>query len=370
MTIEENRPGWARTRVAERLGLRYPIIQGPFGGGLSSVQLTAAVSNAGGLGSFGAHGLAAAEICAVAQEIRAHTRRPFALNLWVLDHDGDGHHLSKEAFTQNVQRLRPFFEELNLPEPSYPERFGQKFEEQIGALFEAKPPVFSFVYGVPSKTVLAECRRLGIATLGTATTPDEAAALDDAGVDGIVASGFEAGGHRGSFIKSAEESLTGTLSLVPQAASRVRAPVIAAGGIADGRGIAAALALGAEAVQIGTAFLACEESGAHPEHRQALFSPAAKHTALTRALTGRLARGIRNRFITETDRSPGEWPPYPSQGWFTQQIKSAAYAQGRLDLASMWSGQSAPLLKHHRAVELFESLVEETTAAIARLSGS
>ena len=146
-----------------------------------------------------------------------------------------------------------------------------RFEDQARVLLDANVPVFSFIFGIPPREILEECRAKGIVTIGTATTPDEAAALEEAGVDAIAASGFEAGGHRGSFLRPAEDSLTGTLSLVPQVVDAVDVPVIAAGGIADARGVIAALALGAEAVQMGTAFLACEESGASPLHREALL---------------------------------------------------------------------------------------------------
>ena len=179
--------------------------------------------------------------------------------------------------------LRPYFDELRVPMPARPARFGPHYQEQVEALLELRPPVFSFVFGVPAPDVLERCRRAGIATLGAATTPAEAKLLEDAGVDMIVASGFEAGGHRISFLREPEECLTGTMALIPQVADAVKVPVIAAGGIADGRGIAAALKLGAAAVQVGTAFLACEESNASPLHRAKLFSAdAAPHHAHAR----------------------------------------------------------------------------------------
>jgi nitronate monooxygenase len=351
---------WNNTEVTKRLKISYPIIQGPFGGGLSTTKLVSTVSNGGGLGSFGAHNMTPQQIRDVAVEIRGVTKQPFAINLWVADHDGDGHNLSREEFDRNLMRLRPYFQELGLPEPAYPERFGQRFEEQVEAVLEVKPPVFSFIFGIPARAILDECRKQGIVTIGTATTPDEAAALDEAGVDLIVASGFEAGGHRVSFLRPAEESLTGTFALVPQVADRVKAPVIAAGGIADGRGIAAALTLGAQGVQIGTAFLACEESGASHLHRAKLFGDEARYTALTRAFTGRLARGIQNRFMKELKQLEPTLPPYPAQSWFTQQLKKTAIEQGRDDLISLWAGQAAPLLRHKKAAELLQTLINET----------
>jgi nitronate monooxygenase len=188
------------------------------------------------------------------------------------------------------------------------------------------------------------------------TTADEAKRLADAGVDLIVASGMEAGGHRASFLRPAEDSLTGTFALVPTAVETVRVPVIAAGGIADGRGIAAALELGAAAAQIGTAFLACEESNASPLHRQMLFSEAARRTSLTRAFTGRLARSIHNEFIEKLRGKESQLPPYPVQAWLTARLKDAALKAGRADVVSLWSGQGAALLEHRRARDLFASL--------------
>jgi nitronate monooxygenase len=213
------------------------------------------------------------------------------------------------------------------------------------------------VFGVPGDEVLDRCRSSGIATLGAATTPAEAKALEEAGVDMIVASGFEAGGHRVSFLREPEECLTGTMALIPQVVDTVKVPVIAAGGIVDGRGIAAALNLGASAVQIGTAFLACEESNASPLHREKLFSADARRTTLTRGFTGRLARSIHNGFIDATHGQESTLAPYPVQAWLTAQLKAAALAANRADLISLWSGQGAPLLKHRRATELLHSLV-------------
>lgn len=350
---------WKNTAVTRRLGIDLPIIQGPFGGGLSSVELVAAVSDFGGLGSFGVHHLDAEGIQQTAQAIRAKTSRPFALNLWIPFEQSEDPPLSETAFSQNVERMRPYFDELGLAAPTSPERFWPRYETQVEALLAVRPAAFSFVYGIPSADILRRCRALGIATLGTATTPDEARALEAAGVDLIVATGFEAGGHRVSFLRSAEDSLTGTFALIPQVADAVKVPVIAAGGIADGRGIAAALALGAQAVQIGTAFLACAESNAGELHREKLFSADAQHTGLTRAFSGRLARGIRNRFMDEMRPHQYALPPYPIQNWFTAQLKKAAIAQGRTDLMSLWAGQGAPLLKHRSAPELLKALIAE-----------
>jgi nitronate monooxygenase len=354
------------TEAVRRLGVRYPIIQGPFGGGLSTTRLAATVSNLGGLGSYGAYSLNPDEIYRVTGELKSLTSQPFAVNLWVSDHDAGGLELSPKAFDRAYALFEPFFRELGVPKPERPERFSQRFEEQVEALLEARPPVFSFVFGVPPPAVLAECRKRGIVTSGAATSIAEAEALDAAGVDLIIATGFEAGGHRPSFLARAEDSLMGTFALTQLVADRVKAPVIAAGGIADARGIRAALTLGAQAGQLGTAFLACEESGATPEHRAALFSDKAQYTALTRAFSGRLARGLRNRWSEEMGPRASELLPFPVQGWFLGQLRPALIQAGRTDLVSLWSGQIAPNLKHHTATALMESLIRELTGGESR----
>src|SRR5438477_8639584 len=292
---------WNRNRLTEKLGIDYPIIQGPLGG-LSSQRLTAAVSNFGGLGSFGALSLAPEEIKNVISQIRSLTSKPFAVNLWVSMEDDGARTSDEAAFNRSLAPLASYFAELQAPRPQFKPYSLIRFEDQARILLDEKVSVFSFIFGIPPKEILDECRAKGIVTIGTATTPDEAVALQEARVDVIVASGFEAGGHRGSFLRAAEDSVTGTFSLVPWIADVVDVPVIAAGGIADARGVIAVLALGADAVQMGTAFLACEESGAPPIHREALRGKRAGHTALTKGFTGRLARGIQNRLMEELNR--------------------------------------------------------------------
>jgi nitronate monooxygenase len=354
---------WRVTQVSQLLGLSLPIIQGPFGGGLSSVELAARVSEAGGLGSFGVHHLNGEEIRKIAAEIGAKTQNPFALNLW-LPFDHSEEQPSSVQYNDYIQPLQPYYAELGLPLPEQPQRFSPDFNEQMQAVLDARPKVFSFVYGAPPTWVIEQCKSRGIVTLGSATTPDEAIALEAAGVDMVVATGFEAGGHRVSFLRKPEESLMGTFSLIPQVVDAVKIPVIAAGGIADGRGVAAALTLGAAAVQIGTAFLACAESGTSQVHRNKILSSDARYTGLTRAFSGRLARGIRNRFMDELNESA--LAPYPIQNWLTGKLKLAATQQQRPELMSLWCGQSAPLLKHTEAKELLEGLTRQTDQIFAQ----
>ncbi len=351
---------WNRNRLTAKLGIEYPIIQGPLGG-LSTQRLTAAVSNFGGLGSFGAHGLAPEAIKDVIAQIRSLTSKPFAMNLWVSMEDQGARASDENGFNRSLAPLAEHLSALGAPRPAYKPYSPVRFEDQARVLLDANVPVFSFIYGIPPREILEECRAKGIVTIGAATIPDEAAALRDAGVDAIAASGFEAGGHRGSFLRAAEDSLTGTFSLVPQVVDIVDVPVIAAGGIGDARGVIAALALGAEAVQLGTAFLACGESGAPRLHRETLLKKEAGHTALTRGFTGRLARGIRNGLMDAVNREGAEILPYPLQRGLVRNVSIAAEAAGRSDLLPMWAGQSAGLSACTDVSAFLKALAEEVS---------
>jgi len=349
--------GWPATRVGALLGIRYPIIQGPFGGGLSTPRLVGAVTGAGGLGSYGAHYVKPDQISSLVGELRVATKGGrFAVNLWVETHDLPEREMDQARFDAAVRALAPVYEASGSEPPTHPARFAATFEEQFEALLRNPPPVFSFVFGIPPQWALDACRERSIATIGTATTPDEVRALDDAGVDLIVASGFEAGGHRGAFLAPAEDSLVGTMPLVRIATEEVGTPIVAAGGIADSRGILAAHALGAEGVQIGTAFLATEESGATPEHRALLRTDAGRRTILTRQFSGRLGRGLRNRLTDELVDAEAI-APYPYQGYLLKPLIDAARARGDTSVVAMWSGQGAPLIRHTRATDLFDDLV-------------
>jgi nitronate monooxygenase len=341
-------------RLTSLLGIEAPVVLGPFGG-VSSVVLTAAVSDGGGLGSFGLYGYDGAAIRKTAAELRAATGKPFALNLWV-PNGTETNAVPQEDFERYTAALKPYFEELGIPLPDMPARYMPDYREQVEAVLEARPAVVSFVFGVPAPEVVEEAHRRGIKVVGTATTVAEAVALEAGGVDAVAASGMESGGHRVSFLKPAEESLIGTFALVPQVADAVSIPVIAAGGIADRRGFTAARALGADAVQVGTAFLATQESAAVPAYRDVLRSPAAAHTVLTRTLSGRLARGIPNRIIGELEEA-ATVAPFPVQNWLTGRFRPQAAAQGNTDLMSLWAGQSAPLLRHGTAAEVLAELL-------------
>jgi len=334
----------------ERLGLRFPIVQAPMAGGPDTPALAAAVSHAGGLGSLGCGYLTQAQIEAAAAEVRARTDRPFALNLFVRGDVPD----DPAAAARVTPVLDDMRRELGLGPPA-PRPSGDAFGVQLAAVIRARPAVFSFTFGMPSPEELAAVRHAGIFTVGTATTPAEAEALERLGVDAVCAQGAEAGGHRGTFLGRFEDALVGTLALVPQIVRRVRVPVLAAGGIMDGAGIRAALQLGAAGAQLGTAFLDCPEAGTAAAHRRAL--PSAHITSVTRAFSGRPARGIRNRFVELFERV--EPAPFPQQQRLTADIRAAAAKPGRTDLMQMWAGQGAPLIRPMGAAELVEMLAAE-----------
>jgi nitronate monooxygenase len=267
---------------------------------------------------------------------------------------------------EKICALARYHAELGIEPPFKVEAKPQDFETQVRAVIDAGVPVLSFIYGIPPSEILDECRRRKIKTIGTATTPEEASALEQAGFEFIVASSFEGGGHRGSFLRSPAESLMGGFALIPQVVDIVKLPVIAAGGIADGRGLAAAFALGAEGVQIGTAFLPCAGSGASEAYRSALSSFAANGTDLTDAFTGRLARGIRNRLMNEFRDMSRPPLPFPVQHALTQTVATPASAQGTLELMTIWAGQNASLCHSTDATEFMTQLIAEAETVFSK----
>jgi len=352
---------WYNTQATKILGIDYPVMQGPFGGGLSSVELVATVSNAGGLGGYGAYTLNPEEIIEIDKKIKSSTSKPYNINLWVSDNDAPNAAVTDEQYQFAATIFKPYFDEAGIPLPEKPAPFRSRFENQVQTILDIRPAVFSFVFGVPSADILTQCSRSGIKTVGAATTLDEGLALDAAGIDMIIASGFEAGGHRPSFLAPAEQSTTGTFVLLQLLKEKIKTPIIAAGGIANGRGVAAALMLGADAAQIGTAFLACDESGALPIHKQMLFSDAAKYTTLSRAFTGRLGRGITSTLATNLAGKEKQFLPFPLQSTFMSSLRKAALDQQKWNMVLFWGGQIAPILRHSKASVLMRSLIEETS---------
>ncbi len=342
----------ATRRITDLFDIASAIVLGPFGG-LSSIELTAAVSTLGGLGSYGLYGYDAERIAETAAALRAETGRPFALNLWAPT--GDEVAALPEGSEAAFTAVAALFAELGMDLPSPPPRLLPDFSAQVAAVIDARPAAASFVFGLPDRGVVDRLHRAGIRVVGTATTVAEAVACEAGGADAIVATGFEAGGHRVSFLAPAERSLVGTMSLVPQVVDAVSVPVIAAGGIADRRGVAAALALGASGVQVGTAFLRTRASAASAAHRAAIARATAESTVLTRAMSGRLARGHPNRAV-RTIESAGAILPFPAQNWLTGQFRAEARKRDLGDLESLWMGQSAGLSASMDASEVFREL--------------
>jgi len=339
--------------------MSMPVVLAPMGGGPSTPELAAAVSNAGGLGSLAAAYSGPDKIKQDIARIRELTSRPFAVNLFSLQ--------AQEPLRGNVQAvsdfLAPYHQELGLGAPQLPQKAIEDFDKQIDAICETQPPIVSFTFGLLKPHVMQRLKSIPAFVIGTATTVDEALQLESSGVDVVVAQGSEAGAHRGTFAVPAEEALIGTVALVPQVIDAVRIPVIASGGIMDGRGIVAALALGASAVQMGTAFLAAKEAGTSPAWRAALLQAHEDQTTTTRAFSGRMARGLRNEFIEKWNAAGLKNLSYPWQNSFTQQMRRAASATKRPELLSLWSGQGIRLLRQGTAAELMSRWREEMKAA-------
>lgn len=352
-TEDDVNPPWSEaSALTGLLGIEAPIVLAPFGG-LSSVALTARVSELGGLGSYGLYGYDAGRILATADSLRAVTDRPFALNLWLPT--GSERDATADEYRRTAESMRPLFDEVGLDIPEPPERYLPPFPEQLEAAMDAAPAAVSFVFGVPPTGVVEELHRRGIVVLGTATTVDEAVALEAGGIDAIVATGSESAGHRVSFLEPAERSLVGLFALIPQVRDAVSVPVIASGAIAERRGVRAALALGADGVQVGTAFLRTTESAANDAHRAAIDATAAHASVLTIAMSGRLARGASNRAIRLIEDA-GAIAPFPTQNWLTGRFRAAAGAQGKGELQSLWLGQASRLATRHTADEVFAEL--------------
>ena len=341
--------------------LEIPIVQAPMSGA-TTPQLVAAVSNAGGLGSLpGGYDTPAAIRDNVAR-VKALTGRPFAVNLFV----GEPPPVDDALLRRAHERLRRYREELGIPHPPEPPRGTVSFREQVEVVLETRPAVFSFTFGIPDASIMTACREAGIFTIGTAKSVGDALALERAGADAICVQGYEAGGHHGSITAPLDDSLIGTLALVPQVVDAVSVPVLAAGGIGDGRAVAAVLALGATAAQPGSAFLRSDEAAT--AYKDLLATDAVQRTTLTRVFTGRHARGVRNRFIEEMT-GLDDIAPYPHQHWLTRDIRAAAAAQGRPEYLALWTGQAVALAKPLPAATIVENLMNEAREAAARATG-
>ena len=339
--------------LLQRLRIALPIIQGPMTGS-DTPALAAAVSSAGGLGMLGCGMRSPAAMAEAAAAVRQQTDRHFGMNLFV-----QATPTPDEATVQTaMERLAPLYAELGL-QPQRPTQWCEDFAAQFEALVALRPAVASFTFGILDAAQVARLHAAGCLVVGTATTVAEARAWASVGADAVCASGTEAGGHRGTFLGDFAASQVGTLALVPQCVDAVDIPVIAAGGIMDGRGIAAAQALGAQAVQMGTAFLACPESGIGPAYRQALAQAQDTDTRLTRVFSGRPARGIVNAMMEALAAEEDRVPAYPVQNALTGALRRAAAAQGRTSHLSLWAGQGVAAVRPLPAAQLVALLAQE-----------
>ncbi|TAL56492.1 nitronate monooxygenase [Pandoraea sp.] len=344
--------------VLHLLKIRHPIIQAPMAG-VSTPRLAAAVSEAGALGSIGIGASTPDKAREMIVATRALTGRPFNVNVFC--HRPALADPARESAW--LTHLQPWFESFGATPPAALGEIYKSFladRTVLEMLLQERPAVVSFHFGVPPVDWVRELHEAGIVTLGCATTPEEAGQIEAAGVDVIIAQGAEAGGHRGVFDPAQGDAQLGTLALVRLIAMQTQRPVVAAGGIMDGQGIAAALQLGAAAAQLGTAFILCPESAADANYRAALSSERARHTAITAAISGRPARGLTNRFVTDLSgpTSPPV-PDYPIAYDAAKRLHVAAGAQGSSDFAAQWAGQGAPLARALPAAELVDTLMRE-----------
>ena len=352
---------WSRNELTERLKLDWPIFQAPMGD-YTTPALAAAVADSGGLGGLGMWGYSAEEAERRIAGFRQLTAGSLNVNYPLWEHPGE---LSGRGLEMRA-RLQALYDENGLgPVPQPKALAGEVDEDHLDVLKRLRPEVVSFHFGLPNDAILTAVKEAGIFVICSATTVAEAKALEARGVDAIIAQGTEAGGHRGTFSGTHISMQPGLFALVPQVVDAVKVPVIAAGGIADGRGIAAALMLGASAVQIGTAFLRCEEANVPGQSRERLATASDSSTVVSDVVTGRPARFIRNRLIDELSAKGLEPLPFPAQSGLTYPLEKA----GDGELMGLYAGQSAALTRELPAAGLIEMLVGETNENLARFVG-
>lgn len=338
-----------------RLGIAHPIIQGPLGGGPSTPELVAAVSNARGLGSLGAAYSTPDQIANDIARIRSLTSKPFQVNLFAGGWDAN----AQADASPMLEILAEIHHALGIALPAPPIPKPDPFPDQLEVVLTAQPPIFSFTFGIPTPDAIARLKQRGILILGTATTVAEARLLRDAGADAIAAQGAQSAAHRGTFADPFESSMIPTLDLVRGIVAAVDLPVIAAGGIMDGTDIVASIDAGASAVMLGTAFLVTDESAASPAHKQAILNAARDNTVVTRAFSGRPARGIPNKFIQTLAGRENAILPYPLQNALTRAMRTAAAQQGNADFLALWAGQGLTRARSMPAAKLVDKLVAE-----------
>lgn len=347
---------WYKNKLTEMLKVRYPIIQAGMAGGVTTAELVAEVAAYGGLGSIGAGYMSAEQLRTTIREVKELTDAPFIVNLFV----PEVAETREEEVGRANKRLQSFYTLLDM-EPS---RIALKndvmvIEEQIAVVIEERVRICGFTFGIPADHLIMRLKENKITLLGTATTVEEAILIERAGMDIVVAQGSEAGGHRGTFHHDDKDAMIGTMSLIPQVADHVTIPVVAAGGIMDARGVLAALTLGAEAVQMGTAFLTTEESGANPFHKAIIIESPEDNIAVTKGFSGKAARGVKNEFMEKMVGCEDEILPYPLQNSLTSPLRKEAAKQKRPGLMSLWAGQSPRLSSQQTVKELMGNLIQE-----------
>jgi nitronate monooxygenase len=352
---------WPDRRLCDLFDIQHPIIQAPMTG-TCTPALASAVANAGALGSLGCAGKDVETIRRQVDHIRDRSNRAFNLNFFVTDAPST----DRGVLERTRQRLQPWYDKLGLGDPpSELPAYGPDFDEaRLELILDLKPPVVSFHFGCPDRRIIDVLKRDGIRLTSSATTVAEARNLEAAGMDAIIAQGREAGGHRGSHVPSAPSDGVGSIALVPQIVDAVSVPIIAAGGICDGRGIAAAFALGASGVQMGTAFLRCPEAATDPARRERLRTATDSDTIVTDAVSGRAARAVRSRYTEEMERRREPLPSFPQMYALSWPLLEAADDD---DASFHLYGQAAALAREMDAASLVDLLVEETRTAFAGL---
>jgi len=349
---------WKTNQLTNKLGVQYPIIQAPMAGGASSVELVASVSNAGGLGSLGAGYLSAPALRDAIKKIRQKTTQPFLVNLFIPGaHDENTVQMQAacDAINQCSAALNCHVEPMVGP-------YSPSFTDQVQVLLEEKIPLFSFSFGMLDETLIQKFKANQTILIGTATTLREAQRLEKSGIDAIVAQGSEAGGHRCNFLDKTENSLIPLSTLIAQFREHITLPIIAAGGIMRGQHIVELIHAGVSAVQMGTAFLCCDEAGIPTNYQQALLAQEKDNTELTKAFSGKFARGLCNQFIECMRNKMDDIVDYPIQNKLTGPMRKEAKRQGNIDYMSLWAGQSVALARKFDAKTLLAVLVDEANA--------
>jgi nitronate monooxygenase len=349
------------SRLMTSLKLKYPLIVAPMAGGPTTVELVVASSDSGALGSVGAAYLSPSVIHEWSEKICAQTDKPFAFNLFVPSKIPA---VSEVALTNAIDQTKEFREELGIPRPQLVPPYEDDFDFQFEAVLAVKPAVFSFVFGLLPQHFISEAQKRGIFVIGTATTPEEAFEIQESGVDAVVLQGLEAGGHRGIFNADAHDPNIPALELLRQTKQKVAIPLILAGGLMTTADIESALQAGADSVQLGSAFLATSEAGTSEPYRRMLLETEFRKTKLTRAFSGRLARGIENRFMTEMDSKAEAILPFPAQNKFTRDLRNTSLAKGSADFLSLWCGSGSGPLWTGSTKELIESLFAPSSSTM------